>query len=130
MAPRTSAFRRTRREDGRAVCDFRLLEHDFVDALQGSRAALKDVDHPSQCDDRPRELDHVGEEGGKVADRDAVQEHFAAPKPEHENDGQTEGQFQRRPKQSHQARQGSAVDVVGIFGFEGGSRRLPAHRHE
>ena len=58
----------------RSICDLRLLLHDFVDADQRRRAALEDVDDPSQRDDRPGELHHVGAEGDELSDAHGARE--------------------------------------------------------
>src|ERR1019366_10343182 len=51
----------------RGVLDLRLLNQEFIDASHGSGAALEDVDHPSQGDDRPSQQNHVGVEGDKIS---------------------------------------------------------------
>ncbi len=58
----------------RSILDLGLLVHDFVDADQRSCTSLEDVDDPSQGDDRPGELHHVGAERDELADAHRTRE--------------------------------------------------------
>ena len=52
----------------RRIGNFGLLRHEFVNTAQGCGAALKNIDDPSKCNDRPGQLDHVRIECHKIAD--------------------------------------------------------------
>ncbi len=81
----------------RRIGHLRLLNQDLVNADHGSRAALEDVDDPTERDDRPRQLHHVDVVGDEVAGRHAAEQHFAAAEPEHQHDRHAEQQLERRP---------------------------------
>ena len=51
------------------VGDFRLLDEDALDARHRRGAALEQIDDPTQRDDGPGQLHHVGVEGHEAADR-------------------------------------------------------------
>ena len=119
---------------GRAGCghasvgDLGLFGQHVLDAAHGRGAALEDVDDPAQRDDRPGELHHVGVEGHEAADRDAMQQDFAAADPQHDHDGDAEQGFQRRPQHAHQAHQlQTARDVFGVLALEALDLRLLLH---
>ncbi len=111
--------RRAGSEHGWVVGDLRLFDEDFVDPLEGSSAALEDIDHPAQRNYGPSQLDHVSKEGGKLAYRYPVLEGLPAADPQHQHYRQSQRQFKRWPEQAHQAGQWqAAVDVFGIGDFK------------
>src|SRR5437868_14342189 len=86
-----------------SVYDFRLLGENLVNARHGGGAALKDVDHPSECDHGPSQLHHVGVEGDELADVHVSLEHLATAQPQHEHDCEAEHGLERRPEHAHQS---------------------------
>ena len=63
---------------GGGIVDGRLLDEQLVDAGDGCGAALEEIDHPADGDDRPGHHHHVGVEGDEVADRDAMVDDLVA----------------------------------------------------
>jgi hypothetical protein len=108
--------------DGRTGCgharvgDLGGLGEDRFDTEGGGGAALEDVDNPSQGDDRPGQLHHVGVEGHEAADRDPVVDDLNAANPEHDHDSHTEQSGERGPQHSHEANEFEAAGDVFLVG--------------
>ena len=98
------------------VLNLRLLDQDFVEPQQRRRAALENVNHPAQRDDRPRQLHHVESERGEVADVDVAQQHFAPANPQHQHHGNAQHELERRPQHAHQPYQLQASPDVFVVG--------------
>src|SRR5262245_22330286 len=67
----------------RVVGDPRTGRQHFMNASHGSHAALEDVDHPAQGNDRPGEHDDVIHESDKISERNPVHQDFTAALPQH-----------------------------------------------
>ena len=93
-----------------------MLRKNFLNAHHRRGSALEDVDDPSQGDDWPRELHHVGVEGDEIADIHLAHEDLPSAEPEHDDYGGAEHEFQRRPEHSHQAHQAEAAADVFLVG--------------
>jgi hypothetical protein len=63
------------------IRDLRLHRQNLVDAPHGRRAALEDVDDPSERDHRPHQLRHVGIERHEVTDVHAAEQYLASAQP-------------------------------------------------
>src|SRR5208337_934745 len=101
------------------IGDLRLLGQDALNAPHRCSTSLEKADDPSQGNDWPSELHHVGVESHKAAHGDAIQQHFAPANPQHDDDRETEERFQRRPQHAHQANQlEAACDVFGVLTLE------------
>ena len=97
----------------------------FSNAAHRCSTALEDVDDPSQRDDRPGKLHHVGVEGHEAADADAMQQHLASADPEHDHNRQSQQGFQSWPEHAHQADQlQTAPNVFGVVALEAFDLRL------
>src|SRR5579872_6878138 len=104
-----------------AILNLRLLNQNLVDAPHRRGAPLENIDDPAQGDDWPCQLDHVCIEGDKLADADAVGNHFASAQPQYQHNGEAKHSFKRGPQHAHQTNQFQAALYVLLVGsFESG----------
>src|SRR5260370_13616866 len=103
----------------KVIGDLGLFGKDFIDSSHRCGAALKNVQDPAQGDNRPGELHHVSIEGHEITHGHATQQYLASTKPQDQNDGESQQQFDRRPKHSHQAdQQQPSSDIVLVRSLE------------
>ena len=90
-------------QPGAAVLhDVRLNAPDFVQAHHRSHAALKEVDHPSQGDQRPDHAAEVELEGDEVADGHRPGDHFPAAHEENDSEHDADDAVKRGIERSRQ----------------------------
>ena len=111
------------------VSNLGFLSEDFVDAPQRSGAALEDIYHPTQGDDRPGQLHNISIEGDEIAEIDPAQQNLAPADPQHQDHRKAQQQLKGRPQHSHQAhQQQTAPDIFQVRGLKGGNLCLLLHK--
>src|SRR6185437_3311115 len=101
------------------ISNVRLCRQDLIDASHGSSTALKNIDYPTQRDNRPRQHQDVHGKAVELTCSDVSLQNFSWPQPQNHGISQTQQELKRRPKHSHQSRQRqAALNVLFIGSFE------------